>query len=89
MRKTTESKKEKIINFYKENKDILDEFIAIFVFGFISIAFLMLNLDNPHGIQIMLCIILFYILMAIFCVPIINRIAENIVKSLNGGRDNV
>ena len=68
MRKTTESKKEKIINFCKENKDALGEFIAILVFGFISIAFLMLSLDNPHGIQIMLCIILFYILMAIFCV---------------------
>ena len=66
MRKTTESKKEKIINFCKENKDALGEFIAILVFCFISIAFLMLSLDNPHGIQIMLCIILFNVLMAQF-----------------------
>ena len=66
MRKATESKKEKIINFCKENKDTLGDFIAILFFGFISIAFVMLNLDNPHGIQIMLCIILFYMLTAIF-----------------------
>ena len=66
MRKTTENKKEKIINFCKKNKDTLGEFIAILIFGFIFIAFLMLSLDNPHGIQIMLCIILFYVLMAMF-----------------------
>ena len=66
MRKTTESKKEKIINFYKENKDILDEFIAIFVFGFISIVFSMLSLYVHHGIQIMLCIILFNVLLTQF-----------------------
>ena len=66
MRKTTESKKEKIVNFCKENKDMLEELIVIFVFGFISIAFVMLNLNNPHGIQIMLCIILFNVLMAQF-----------------------
>ena len=66
MRKTTESKKEKIINFCKENKDTLGEFIAIFVFGFISIAFSMLSLYIHHGIQIMLCIILFNVLMAQF-----------------------
>ena len=66
MRKTTESKKEKIVNFCKENKDTLGEFIAILVFGFISIAFLMLSSDNPHGIQIMLCIILFNVLMTQF-----------------------
>ena len=68
MRKTTESKKEKIINFCKENKDALGEFIAILVFGFISIAFLMLSLDNPNGIQVMLGIILFYVLWTQFCV---------------------
>ena len=66
MRKATESKKEKIINFYKENKDILDEFIAIFVFGFISIVFSMLSLYIHHGIQIMLCIILFNVLLTQF-----------------------
>ena len=66
MRKTTESKKEKIVNFYKENKDMLGELIAIFIFGFISIAFLMLSLDNPHGIQIMLCIILFNVFLTQF-----------------------
>ena len=66
MRKTTENKKEKIINFCKENKDTLGEFIAIFIFGFISIAFVMLNLNNPHGIQIMLCIILFNVFLAQF-----------------------
>lgn len=66
MRKTTESKKEKIVKFYKENKDTLGELIAILVFGFISIAFLMLSLDNPNCIQIMLFIILFYVLMAMF-----------------------
>ena len=66
MRKTTESKKEKIINFYKENKDILDEFIAIFVFGFISIVFSMLSLYIHNGIQIMLCIILFNVLLTQF-----------------------
>ena len=66
MRKTTESKKEKIINFCKENKDTLGEFIAIFVFGFISIVLSMLNLDVPHGIQIMLCIILFNVLWTQF-----------------------
>ena len=66
MRKATESKKEKIINFCKENKDALGEFIAILVFGFISIAFLMLSLDNPNGIQMMLFIIFFYVLMAMF-----------------------
>ena len=66
MRKTTESKKEKIINFYKENKDILDEFIAIFVFGFISIVFSMLSLYIHHGVQIMLCIILFNVLLTQF-----------------------
>ena len=62
MRKTAESKKEKIVKFYKENKNMLCELIAIFIFGFISIAFLMLSLDNPHGIQVMLGIILFYVL---------------------------
>lgn len=66
MRKTTESKKEKIVNFYKENKDILDEFIAIFVFGFISIVFSMLSLYIHHGIQIMLCIILFNVFLTQF-----------------------
>ena len=66
MRKTTESKKEKIVNFYKENKDTLDEFIAIFVFGFISIVFSMLSLYIHHGIQIMLCIILFNVLLTQF-----------------------
>ena len=66
MRKTTESKKEKIINFCKENKDTLGEFIAILVFGFIYIAFLMLSLDNHNGIQIMLCIILLNVFMAQF-----------------------
>ena len=66
MRKTTESKKEKIINFCKENKDALVEFIAILVFGFVSIALSMFSLYIPHGIQIMLCIILFNVLMAQF-----------------------
>jgi len=66
MRKTTESKKEKIINFCKENKDTLGEFIAIFVFGFISIAFSMLSLDSPNGIQVMLGIILFNVLLTQF-----------------------
>lgn len=66
MRKTTESKKEKIVNFYKENKDTLDEFIAIFVFGFISIVFSMLSLYIHHGIQVMLCIILFNVLLTQF-----------------------
>ena len=66
MRKATESKKEKIINFCKENKDTLGEFIAILVFGFVSIALPMLSLDILHGIQIMLCIILFNVLMAQF-----------------------
>ena len=66
MRKTTESKKEKIVKFYKENKNMLGELIAIFIFGFISIAFLMLSLDNPHGIQVMLCIILFNVLLTQF-----------------------
>lgn len=60
MRKTTESKKEKIVNFCKENKDILEELIVIFVFGFISIFFLIWSLD------ITLCIILFNVLMAQF-----------------------
>ena len=68
MRKATESKKEKIINFYKENKNMLSELIAIFIFGFISIAFLMLSLDAPNGIQVMLGIILFYVLWTQFCV---------------------
>ena len=66
MRKTTESKKEKIVKFYKENKNMLGELIAIFIFGFISIAFLMFSLDNPHGIQVMLCIILFNVLLTQF-----------------------
>ena len=66
MRKTTESKKEKIVKFYKENKDILGELIVIFVFGFVSIALSMFSLYIPHGIQIMLCIILFNVLMAQF-----------------------
>ena len=66
MRKATESKKEKIVKFYKENKDTLDEFIAIFVFGFISIVFSMLSLYIPHGIQIMLCIILFNVFLTQF-----------------------
>ena len=66
MRKTTESKKEKIINFCKENKDALGEFIAILVFGFISIVLSMLSLYIPHGIQIMLCIILFNVLLTQF-----------------------
>ena len=66
MRKATESKKEKIVNFYKENKDTLDEFIAIFVFGFVSIALLMWNLYTLFGIQIVLCIVLFNGLMAQF-----------------------
>lgn len=68
MRKTTESKKEKIVKFYKENKNMLGELIAIFIFGFISIALLMLNLDNPHGIKVMLGIILFYVLLTQFCI---------------------
>ena len=68
MRKATESKKEKIINFCKENKNMLSELIAIFIFGFISIAFLMLSSDNPNGIQVMLGIILFYVLWTQFCV---------------------
>lgn len=66
MRKATESKKEKIINFCKENKDALGEFIAILVFGFVSIALLMLNLYTLFGIQIVLCIVLFNGLMAQF-----------------------
>ena len=66
MRKATESKKEKIINFCKENKDALDEFIAFLVFGFISIALSVPNLNNPHGIQIMLCIILFNVFLTQF-----------------------
>lgn len=68
MRKTTESKKEKIVKFYKENKNMLGELIAIFICGFISIAFLMLSLDNPRGIQVMLGIILFYVLWIQFCI---------------------
>ena len=66
MRKTTESKKEKIINFCKENKDTLREFIAILVFGFVSIALSIWNLYTLYGIQIMLCIILFNGMMAQF-----------------------
>ena len=66
MRKTTESKKEKIINFCKENKDTLGEFIAILVFGSISIVFSMLSLYIHHGVQIMLCIILFNVLLTQF-----------------------
>ena len=62
MRKTTESKKEKIVNFYKENKDMLEELIVIFVFGFISIFFLIWSLD------ITLCIILFNVLWTQFYV---------------------
>lgn len=68
MRKTTESKKEKIVKFYKENKNMLGELIAVFIFGFISIAFSMFNLDTPHGIQVMLGIILFYVLWIQFCI---------------------
>ena len=66
MRKTTETKKEKIINFWKENKEVLGEFIAIFVFGLLSLLLSVINLDEPHGIQIMLCIILFNTLWAQF-----------------------
>jgi len=66
MRKTTENKKEKIINFFKENKEILGEFIAIFAFGLLSLVLSIINLDQPHGIQIMLCIILFNTLWAQF-----------------------
>ena len=66
MRKATESKKEKIINFCKKYKDTLGEFIAFLVFGFVSIALSVPNLDTPYGIQIMLCIILFNVLMAMF-----------------------
>ena len=66
MRKATESKKEKIINFCKENKDTLGEFIAILFFGFIYIILLVFNLDIPHDIKIMLCIILLNVLMAQF-----------------------
>lgn len=62
MRKTTESKKEKIVNFCKENKDMLEELIVIFVFGFISIFFLIWSLD------ITLCIILFNVLWTQFYV---------------------
>ena len=47
---------------------MLSELIAIFIFGFISIAFLMLSLDAPNGIQVMLGIILFYVLWTQFCV---------------------
>lgn len=66
MRKTTENTKEKIINFWKENKEILGEFIAIFAFGLLSLLLSIINLDKPHGIQIMLCIILFNTLWAQF-----------------------
>ena len=68
MRKTTESKKEKIVNFCKENKNMLGELIDIFILGFISIAFSMLSSDNPHGIQVMLGIILFYVLLTESCI---------------------
>lgn len=68
MRKTTESKKEKIVKFYKENKNMLGELIDIFICGFISIALLMLNLDSPRGIQVMLGIILFYVLWTESCI---------------------
>jgi hypothetical protein len=66
MRKTTENTKEKIVNFWKENKEILGEFIAIFAFGLLSLLLSIINLDEPHGIQIMLCIILFNTLWAQF-----------------------
>lgn len=68
MRKTTESTKEKIVRFYKENKNMLGELIAIFTCGFISITFLMLSLYNHHYIQVMLGIILFYVLWTQFCI---------------------
>ena len=68
MRKTTESKKEKIINFCKENKDTLGELIAIFIFGSTSIAFLTSSLDNPLGIKVMLGMIVFYVLWIQFCI---------------------
>ena len=66
MRKATESKKEKIINFCKENKDTLGEFIDILVFGFVFIALSMWDLYTLYSIKIMLCIILFNGLMAQF-----------------------
>ena|GEM_PF-1205423 len=66
MRKTTSKKTEKIINFWKNNKEILGEFLAIFSFGVLSLILSVINLDLPHGIQIMLCIILFNTLWAQF-----------------------
>ena len=66
MRKTTETKKEKIINFWKANQEILGEFLAIFAFGILSLILSVINMDLPHGIQIMLCIILFNTLWAQF-----------------------
>ena len=63
MRNTTESKKEKIVNFIKKHKETLEEFFNVIFFGFIAIVFYILNLDMPRGIQTMLCIILFYTLL--------------------------
>ena len=59
MRKTTENKKEKIKNFFQKNKENVGEFIAIFISAVLSLVFFALNVNEPHGVQAMLCLVLF------------------------------
>lgn len=60
MRNTTETKKDKIKNWCKENKEHIEEMIAIIISCTFAILLYALNVNTPRGVQVLLTILLCY-----------------------------
>ena len=77
MRKTTENKKEKIKQWIKENKERVEEITAIIISVAVALLLYALNINEPHGIQVLLTIIICYTLYNQFYIQRIdNKINE-------------
>lgn len=77
MRKTTETKKEKIVNWLKENKERVEEVTAMIISVAFAVLIYALNVNEPHGVQTMMTIVLCYLLYNQFYIQRIdNKINE-------------
>lgn len=83
MRKTTENKKEKIKNWCKENKERIEEMIAIIISGAFAIILYALNVNEPHGPYILLTILLCYTLYNQFYLQRIDNKINEMQKQEN------
>lgn len=77
MRKTTENKKEKIVNWLKKNKERVEEVTVMIISIAFALLIYALNVNKPHGVQTMMTIVLCYLLYNQFYIQRVdNKINE-------------